>query len=312
MNKNKVEFETTVLDYLSPRCGVRRERLIEYLMESHPSETGYSEPSINRKLANMQKRSLILIEKDPDVLAQYGIKKEAENASYIFAKGAIEMVKHLDIVSNLLKKGNNTDIKMALDEFKRYEKDFFLDSNHLDDMVLRLDNEDAGIIDYLLYFLHTNITKKEIKPTNKTVFLDKLKNLLERYPDGHTKYTLLRYRVIGLLGDYGERVAVIEQLKKDNKEGRLSKFKNDYCDWTTAKVIEEARTELFFFENKLRKEGDTENANTLAEIRNQAKNLAETPTDLDEFMESETREVDQKPNLRGLKKCFDKHQKKEC
>jgi hypothetical protein len=82
INENKPD------DLLSLYLFERKKRLIEYLMKSHPDETGYSIPSINRKPANMRKTVLIFTEKDPEVLAQYGIEKEAGNASYIISKNA--------------------------------------------------------------------------------------------------------------------------------------------------------------------------------------------------------------------------------
>lgn len=63
INENKPD------DLLSLYLFERKKRLIEYLMKSHPDETGYSIPSINRKPANMRKTVLIFTEKDPEVLA---------------------------------------------------------------------------------------------------------------------------------------------------------------------------------------------------------------------------------------------------
>ncbi|WP_232308491.1 hypothetical protein [Methanosarcina lacustris] len=41
---------------------------------------------------------MIFTEKGPEVLAQYGIEKEAGNTYYIRSKNAVEIMKHLDSV----------------------------------------------------------------------------------------------------------------------------------------------------------------------------------------------------------------------
>lgn len=274
MNKSEVDFETTVLDYLSRHPPERRGRLIENLKRDHLGETGYSEASINRKLKSMEKAGLILIENDSDILKLYGIEKEAENASYVLAKTPNEVTKHLNSVFASLKTEDDADIKKAaLREIKTYENNYMWSPSHLDDIALNLDSEDAELIDYLLRFLYNHM-KKEVLPKDNDKFLEDLRNLLERYPEKHTKYIELRCRVIRLLGYYGDN-AVIKQLKKDSKAGRLLDHVNEYRHWTTAKVIEKARTELYLFEIELRKEGNTESADCLADIRREAKNRAE-------------------------------------
>jgi hypothetical protein len=280
MKKNNMDFETTVLDYLSRHLYERRERFIEYLMKSHPDETGYSEASINRKLAKMRKNNLILIESDPDVLAQYGIKKEAGNASYIIDKSAGEIIKHLNYVFCKYKKGDIIDKKVSLKDMTKYGMTSFLSSSHLDTMVLDLDKEDDDLINILLEILYHQIINKGNKPDDKKTFLENLRDLLKNYPEEHKKYTMIRHRIIWLLGYYNDK-AVVEQLKADIKAGRLSETKGDYWDKFTARVIEDNRTELFDLEICLRKEGDIKTADILAEIRNQAFNKARNYKDSD-------------------------------
>ncbi|MCC4770467.1 hypothetical protein FXV91_09800 [Methanosarcina sp. DH2] len=296
MKKNNMDFETTVLDYLSRHLYERRERLIEYLMKSHPDDTGYSEASINRKLANMRKNNLILIERDPDVLALYGIKKEAENASYIIDKSAGEILKHLNYVFKKYETGEIIDKKVSLKDMSKYGMTSFLSSSHLNIMVSDLDKEDDGLINILLEILYHQIINKGNKPDNKEIFLENLRNLLSKYPEEHEKYTMIRRRVIRLLGYYNDK-AVLKQLKADIEAGRLSETKEDYWDRFTARVIEDGRTELFDLEIYLRKEGNTEAADTLVEIRNQAFAKARNSKDSDlpwEAAVSSTLPVDKK------------------
>lgn len=280
MNKNEAGIDTAVYDYLSRHLHERREQFIANLMKEHPGERGFSKANINRRLTNMKNQHLILIEDDPDVLAQYGIReKGAKNASYVLPKSANEIAMHLNYVFASLRKEDKKKevdadvIKTALRELKTYENNYIWSSSQLDDIVLNLDNEDAEVIDQLLKFLY-NYMKKKILPENKDVFLVKLKKLLERYPDGLEEYKELRCYVIQLLGYYEDH-AVIDQLRKDSKSGKLLDHVSEYCHRNTAKVIEKSRTELYLFEIELRKEGKTESADYLAFIRGQAKNMAE-------------------------------------
>lgn len=276
MSGDESSFEATVLDYLSQHRYVRRDRLIKDLMKSHPGETGYSEPSINRKLANMCKAGLILILKKKEDLERYEIEKESGNASYILAKNAFEMKKHYDYVFGKYITGDIVVKKIALKEITRYGMSPFLSPSQLDIMVLDLDHKDDDLINSLLELLYIQILNKGANPGNKEIFLEKLRNLLERYPEGHKNYSMLRRHIIWLLGYYNDRTVandrtVIKQLTKDAKSGKLPTFQNDYKHKFTARDIEESKTELFDLELYLKEKKDTEAIRILDEIRKEAR-----------------------------------------
>jgi hypothetical protein len=174
--------------------------------------------------------------------------------------------RHLDKVFELFSEGNNIDKKMVIKEIAVYKWRFLLFPNELDVLVLSLDDEDTELNDDLISFLYSYIIFRGIRPEKETIFLEKLRSLLKRYEDGHEKYTSLRGTILLLLGYYKDK-AVIEQLKKDIEASRFQKHKNEYWNEFVSKVIEEARTELFFLENKLRKEGNIETADELKRIR---------------------------------------------
>lgn len=306
MSKKKVDFDTTVSDYLYERGYVRRERFIEYLMENYFHETGFSKPNINKKIRNMENTGLISIETDPDVLDIYGIKKEAKNASYILSKSTAGRTEHIGKMFNLLQTGEDIDEKMALDEIIRYEKKYILNPDKLDTLVLGLDaKKDVSLIDNRIAILYNHIVNKRIKPENETILRGKLRNILERYSEGHIKLGSLKRRVIRLLGYYNDRT-VLEQLKRDIESGKLSTFEDYYGDKFTAKVIEEGRTELFEIEKRLRKEGDIKTADTLSRIRTEAVKNAEQPIEPDKSVEEVTGSPESKPiskvKAKGIKK----------
>lgn len=285
MSKDRVDFDTVVSDYLSNRGSVRRERLIEYLMENYSNETGFSKPNINKKLRRMDNTGLISIEADPDVLARYGIKKEAKNASYILSKSAAGRTEHIGNIVSLLETGDDIDEKMGLDEIIRYEKKYVLSQDKLDILILGLDaKKDFNLIDRRIEILYNNIVNKRIKPSNGTILVDKLRNVLEKDPKGYSEFRNLKRGVIRLLGFYNDR-AVVEQLLKDIESGKLSTFEEDYKHRLTARVIEEKRTDLFEREKSLRKEGDIKTADALSRIRNEAIKNIEQPIEPDKPVE---------------------------
>ncbi|WP_269851496.1 hypothetical protein [Methanosarcina horonobensis] len=57
-------------------------------------------------------------------------------------------------------------------------------------------------------------------------------------------------------------------------------------------------------ENSLRREGDTETADILADLRDWAEEVPETQKEMDELFKSGPCETGEKPNMGGLKKIL--------
>lgn len=254
--------------------------------------------TIYRRLEKLKEVGGPIIEVTENQLIRYGIttedrKKTDGRAKYLTLRGTIERDKDLDEIFRRIK-GDNIDKGMVLREINR-SKDYILLPSQLDDFVSNLNIEDPKLTEGFLSILYQYITKKEIKPQKKKILLKKLKGILEKYPEGHEKYALIRTYTIDLLGHYDK--AVIEQLTKDCKKGRLSKFKEDYYGWNTAKAIKEARKELFNLENELRREGDTVTADALADLRDKAEEILKTQEEKDELLKSGNCETGEKTNL---------------
>jgi hypothetical protein len=235
-----------------------------------------SERTIFRKIKQMAREGGPILILDSEEVKRYGITDPDGRATYLTLRETGEKKKHLDKIFELLSTGNDIDIMMVLREIKRYGQKYVLYPNQLDILVLNLGNNDPGIIEDLLFILYTHIIVRKINPGNETAFLETLRSLLKQYEEGHETYTQLRGHLIRFLGHYKDK-AVSEQLKKDTEAGKLSKFEHDYLSVLTAKVIDEARTELFYLENMLRKAGEIETADVLDRIRSQAASKAEKP-----------------------------------
>ncbi|MEL4305253.1 hypothetical protein [Methanococcoides sp. LMO-2] len=264
-----MDIDIIIIEYIAKNGFVRTGQLVDHLLENHSEESG-SKRTIYRKLEQMTKDEGPLETLNAEQVRKYGKEEPDDRAKYLILKETAEMKRHLDEIFKFLSEGDDIDKKMVLAELKRYGKKYVLDSSHLDILALNLDGKDAILIESLLRILHEHITTKGIKPSDKTAFLDGLRNLLESYPEGHKNGPMLRRFVIQLLGYYNDK-SVLERLKKDIEVGKLSIFQGDYGDKFTAKVIENGRTELFYLENRLRKEGETETADILARIRDESK-----------------------------------------
>jgi hypothetical protein len=298
MKNTDSDFDSKVLDYLYGKKEVERWQLKRHLMKSHPNETGYSEPNIDRKLANMVKAGKIFIKKDPDELAKYGIKKADGRVSYVFPMNVLDRMGHLNHVYSRLKTGDIIVKEASLDEIQRYENKCVFTPDHLDILVLNLDLEEVKFLDKLLQTLYNQIINKEVKPRDKDLFLENLRSLLERYPEGHRNFSMLRRRIIWLLGYYNNK-AVLEQLIKDTESGKLSIFQNDYMDRFTARVIENGRTELYELEIRLKKKGDTETIRILDEIRKNALANLDEPIEPNKTWEEVVGSQVSKPIIKG-------------
>ncbi len=266
MAKNEVEFKVEIENYLEKMGPVRRETLINYLIESK----GYSRSSVERKLTNLKKQEIIITLKTTEDFDRFGIKEDDKRSAYITTKDSFDRKRHIDKVFEYLEDEDEIDIETALVEIKRYEKLYVMDSKQLDNLVTILDDTaNVKIIDSILSILYKHIINKEIVPCAKDNLLQVLKKLLYNFPEGHPGYSMLRRHIIRLLGYYKD-YAVVEQLIKDTENDRLPQFKNDYLTNFTTSIIEVGRIELFELEVKVRKSGDEKTAESLNEIRNYA------------------------------------------
>ncbi|WP_406657361.1 hypothetical protein V7O62_02065 [Methanolobus sp. ZRKC2] len=267
INKNEVDFDTEVLNYLDLIGYIRRRQLVNDLMSAHKGERGYSQKSIDRKLGILVKTGQVLILKNPEELERYGIDREDGKASYFVSKLSSEIKTHIDNVIDILKSENEIDIKEALIEIENYEQSYALTPSHLDLLVENLNTENTDLVDHLLRILYKYVIDIGREPANKEAFTQMLKRVLMRYPSPIKGYINLRTGLIHLLGYYEDEI-VINQLRADAKTiSNLDTVMNDYRTKCTASIIEKHRTDLFDFKRELKKQGNDEAAKFIGVIR---------------------------------------------
>jgi hypothetical protein len=264
--KNTNEFEYNIIKYLQQNPFVRKRELVEYLRTEYNKKRGYSVENINRKLADMEKKGIIIILRYNE-LERFGIKEDDKRSRYVTLKRTEKIAEHLDSVINKVTSANPIQQKMALKEIEKYRQRYVLTPKQLDILVSQLNTEDIPLVEHILRIVYTYVDKKGIEPFNESEIIQMLRRLLSKYPEPLTKYKNLRTHIIYLLGHYND-ISVIERLKRDaetldNLHNIIGDYESDY----TANIIEENREDLYNFEEKLRLEGRDEPAQFIAEIR---------------------------------------------
>jgi len=269
--EDEVDFDTEVLEYLNATGYVRRGRLVNYLMKTHPDKRGYSKKSIDRKLAVMTKTGILASLKYAE-LQKYGIKETDKRASYPIPKKTLKMKEDLDKTFSYLDSADITTKKLILEEISRYEIKYVLDPYQLDILAEHLDTESDEIVDSLLKILFRYIDEKGIKPSNKDRFLEILRSTLQVYNVSPNEYPILRRHITWLLGYYRDSF-VIEQLKMDAESLEdPSSVVCDYCDPLIAPFIEEHSLDLFNFQMELNLKGKERASEFISQIKDEASN----------------------------------------
>lgn len=268
---NEVNFDTEVLNYLDAKGYIRRRQLVKDLIDLHPDERGYSQKSIDRKLGILVKTGQIVILKQQADLENYGIKKEAGNASYLISKRTTEIKEYLNNVIELLKSDDDIEKKEALVEIENYKEMYVLDPVQLDLMVQNLDTDNKDLINHIIRILYSYIDKRGKQPKNKDLFINHLANLVTKYPKHINNNDHLRTALIHLLGYYNDN-CVIEQFIQDaNTLENPFSVLHDYESKYTANIIESNRQLIFDLITKLRREDKDEAVRFVSHIRHQAR-----------------------------------------
>lgn len=268
-NKNDIDIDTEIKEYIAEIGFVRRRQLVKYLIDNNPNKRGYSTRTINRKIDQMI-NSGILIKLKINDLKNFGVEESDERSIYLTLKSSSEIKNHLDRVFSLLKSGEEKDKKTVLDEINLYKKRYVLNPNQLDILVSNLISEDDELINKIRMIIYHYVTEKQIEPNNKKYFVEILRKLLERYPEPDIPYKNLRTDIIYLLGYYNDRTVIDQLIKDTNTVKNLDSIEKDYSSKFTSTIIEEHREELFDFINEVRREGKEEAAKFINRMRYQA------------------------------------------
>ncbi|NPE32030.1 hypothetical protein HNV12_29535, partial [Methanococcoides sp. SA1] len=210
MIQNEIKFEEEVVQYLNKNGMMRREQLINELINSHTQtnkkgdkfvDSGYSKPTINRKLREMLVSGEI-IRLDYYQLQNYGFSEDDGRATYLFTEEGLKLKSHIDNVLQLLASGDETDKEIALKELNRYEKLYSFDESQLDLIVTNLAYVNAELTTKFLVTLKNYIINKGKEPIDKNALLQALRTVLDQYRQPKGKSGNVRNVAICLLSHY--------------------------------------------------------------------------------------------------------------
>lgn len=249
-HKKGLIFEDEVVELLVKRQPIARPQLKEYLVNTHKGELGYSEKTIDTKLAKMIKAGIIDSLRFKD-FPKYGIINTKKTIAYYILKKAVKRKEDIDKIFKYVSSGDPAVQKPALKEVRRHSGKYLFDSLQLDTLASCLHSKDDDFVNDLLDTLCEYILGRGIEPSNKGKLLEILRELLNRYT-GSLEHTNLRRHIFWLLGNYRD-YTVIKQIKKDaeNLEDPIS-IVSEYCNEYVAPLIEEYELELFAFKLELK------------------------------------------------------------
>jgi DNA-binding MarR family transcriptional regulator len=259
---------------------IRRNTLIQKLIELHKGETGYTLPTINRKIRRLEESGQI-VEVPYDRYNFYGIKDLDKRATYFVLDTDDEDRRFIEEILPYLKSKDEAAILATLNEIENQRGKYYLNPEQLDLVVLALKCDNKVIVEEALgiLFYHQYKMGKQFIPHNRDLLIKNLNLVLSKFCDRDDfDANILQHclDILGLLKD----PSVVDQLIKDSKSlKKLSAVKGRYEGRFTGESIKAKKKLLFDLEIKLRKtksDEDTQIANILSDIRKRA---AETPPD---------------------------------
>lgn len=266
MTNNKTKFKTYLYEYLAKNYFERREQLVQFLAD----KTDYSKSRVENKITELI-QSGYLIRFDYNEAIIKGIRVTDKRAKFITLKQSEDIKNHLDKVFSLLKSKDLICCKTALREIDSYKKRYILYPSQLDILTKNLYKDDNELIATTLNLLHEEIILKGNEPKNIDDLVTVLRKLGDIYSIKEKEYSGQIYPyIIALLGHYNDDM-VISLLKKDIlKKDNIENHIECYFKKSTAKIIEEHRSELFELEIDLMKRNKTNAASSLTRIRKRA------------------------------------------
>ena len=275
MPNNDTIFEEEVMHYLSKNGKMRREQLINALMEAHTQtikkghtsvERGYSKPTINRNLKDMIASGMIL-SLDYKEMQKYGFQETDKRAKSLFTHEGLKLKSHIDGVLKLLMKGDEIDKHIALKELNRYENLYSFDESQLDLIVQNLTSANAELTNQFLVTLKNYIINKGKEPEDKNALLNALRSVLNEYGNPKGKSGHIRNTAICLLSHY-KNEGIIDQLIKDATTlDNPLEVEEDYDPTSIAEIIINNPSILFDTERQLMKKGKHDSAQFISNIR---------------------------------------------
>ena len=269
MGDDDTNIENEIVGILENNGVIRRRDLIQWLIENHPNERGYTLPTLNRKIGQLVKSEKISIVKKLD-FQMFGIVEDDENASYLISQSILEKKHHFEKVVNVIPKGTRESVYAALNEILLYSPRYLLTPVQLDHIVSTLKFDEA-VVSLALQILYDSIILKRISPSNLKALSINLKEVLLKLREIPEYRPQIR-QTIHILG-YFQDDFVIEQLKFDAPRFDNGNIQiDDYIDGIMIPILEKNRSKLYNLERTFSSGGDDQASKNIHEIRDRVLN----------------------------------------
>jgi hypothetical protein len=278
------EIDNDIKKILFNYCPIRTTKLIENLQDQHPDKTGYSRPSIYRKIDELKKDGTILKISSEDY-ESYGINDSDKRAQYIILKEADERRHHLDETLNLLESGDQADAISIFNELDLYINRYPLNPKQLDKIIPVL-YWDMEVAHRAVRILLDSVTRNRIAPSDKTGLLNAIKHVLENIKDDLDQHINIEGYCLEILGIWNDPYVIVQLTKDIENLERMKTLKTYYESPYLSKVIEHERKQLFELERTLRKKHSDvitmkkkqAVADIISDIRSRATSFVISPT----------------------------------
>jgi len=277
-----VNVENEIENIILTGGPIRTDRLVQKLIENNPKKRGYSQKTLYRKISTLKGAGRIS-EVPPEEYSSYNITETDGRAIYLTVPIAEDRKKHIDMVISDIPKGNAIDQYQSFLELLLYKGYYALSPSQVDiigaALLRTMKDENGGDIVYMaLQILHEVIIEKDTPPLDSMKLRERLHGVLGNFRDISKYRPNVRY-AIQILGYFDDH-AVIEQLAYDapklvNDENLI----NEYTYPEMRAVIEHHRSELYEIEKSFVRNGDTQTAKVIHQIRKTA--LEDKQTDYD-------------------------------
>lgn len=264
-HKKGVVFEDEVVE-LVKRQPMARPQLKEYLVNTHKGELGYSEKTIDTKLAKMIEAGIIDSLRSKD-FPKYGIIETDKRIVYYVLKKAVKTNKEIEKVFVHVASDDPVVQKLTFEEIMRHTGEYFFDPGQLDTLTTLLYSKDDEFVNMLLDTLCEYILGRGIEPSNKNKLFEILRETLNRYKKGSSQYPNLRRHILWLLGKYRDSTVFV-QLRWDaeNLEDPIrvvSEYTNEYV----SPMMEERSFDLLDLQLTFSRQGNEKGSEFISRIK---------------------------------------------
>jgi hypothetical protein len=259
-----MDIDSEVIEYLKEK-GVRRTtQLVKDIKEKYRHKGGIGEATIYRAVDRL-KMAEKLYSPTEEEIKSFGIKTGDGRSKFLVLRTFMERKEHLDDVFHSLDVKDRNEQLRALREILLYKDKHQFTPLQLDKISLFL-KKDIFFVKSALEILHDYFMNKGITPSNESQFILNLRNALLKFRDTSDR-SIIR-AINEILGIY-EDDAVIKQLKYDAERDFVTfqTISPEYESRYLAKVIENNRKNLYYFNKYLINEGKSENVALIDHIR---------------------------------------------